>query len=118
MSVPVAVDALAKQIDEFGGAFLITAGSDGEVHVVSAAPRVDGDALMVGAGRSSRANIAANPKVTLLWPAAPGGDYSLIVDGAVVANVDGDDDVRVRPDRAVLHRVVDAPGEGPRCIDV
>ena len=82
MSVPVPVDVLWERIAEFDdGAFLISATTEGRVHVASIVPRVDGDVLVVVAGRTALANVAANPSVTVLWPRSPDGAYSLIVDG-------------------------------------
>lgn len=75
---------------------------------------MDGDRIIVGAGRTTVGNVASRPGVSLLWP-PNGGDYSLIVDGvAVVAG----DHVVIRPERAVLHRSVAASGDGPSCIRV
>src|SRR5262245_51787906 len=112
MSVAVDLEGLTERIAEFGpAAFLVTIGDDGP-HVVSVAVTQDGDRLAVPAGRRSRANAAARPAVTLLWPATPGGAYSLLVDGA--ASTDDDDGpVAITPTSAVLHRVADATGSGP-----
>lgn len=119
MSVPVPIEALKDRVAEFGsGAFLITANAEGRVHVVSVAPRFADDALMIGAGRTTRANVAANPSVTLLWPRSPDGAYSLIVDGLATADTNDDADVAVTPSRAVLHRLADAAGDGPSCVPV
>ena len=116
--MPVPVEALQDRLVEFGpAAFLITATSEGRVHVVSAAPRIEGDVLVVGAGRTSRANLAANPALTLLWPGPPSGDYSLIVDGQALGG-HGEGDVEVTPMRAVLHRLVGAVNDGPRCVPI
>jgi hypothetical protein len=113
MSVPVPLEALPERIAELGdGAFLITANLEGRVHVVSAAPRVAGAELVVAAGRTTRANLAANPSVTLLWPRSPDGAHSLIVDGIATVGPD-EDDVVVSPSRAVLHRLADAAGDLP-----
>jgi hypothetical protein len=66
----------------------------------------------VPAGNRSVANAAARPDVTLLWPADDVGGYTLIVDATVVhteGTGTGDNLIRVRPTRAVLHR----PASGP-----
>lgn len=116
----MALHALHERIGEFGGrAFLVS--TDGRhPHVVSVSVALDGDRLVVDAGRRTSANVRAHPAVTLLWPPPGGeGDYSLIVDG------DGQPAVRaeqgpmaIRPSAAVLHRLADAPGQGPSCITV
>ncbi len=122
MSLAVDLEGLDERIAEFGpAAFLVTVGDDGHPHVVSVAVARDGDRLATRAGRRTRANLAARPILTLLWPAGPGGQYSLLVDGEVAAGGPGADDdptVAVTPTHAVLHRVADAPGEGPTCLPV
>ena len=119
MSEPVPVEALKERIAEFGGgAFLITTNAEGRVHVVSASPHVDDDRLTVAAGRTTRANVAANRSVTLLWPRSPDGAYSLIVDGLATADSNDHGEVTVMPSRAVLHRLADAVGDGARCMPV
>jgi hypothetical protein len=118
MSVPVDLEGLSERIAEFGpAAFLVTVGDNGP-HVVSVVIEQSTDgALVAAAGRRTRANIAARPVVTLLWPAAPGGSYSLLVDGT--ATVAGDEGpTAVAPTKAVLHRVADATGSGPTCLPV
>lgn len=116
MSVPVSLEALRDQIAGFGGdLYLITVGAEGAAHVVSVRGTLDGDRVIVGAGRTSRANATTNPAVTMLWPAAPGGDYSLLVDGTAVVD-DAAEAVAVAPTRAVLHRVVGADADLPSCV--
>lgn len=117
-SVPVPIEALEKRIEDFGtAAFLITMSIDGQAHVVSTWPRLEDEILVVEAGRTSQANAAANPSVTLLWPRSSDGAYSLIVDGTAVDDPDGGA-IAVHPLQAVLHRLVDATGDGPRCVPV
>ena len=119
MSVPVPVEALRERIAEFGGgAFVISASSEGRVHVASVVPRVDGAVIVVVAGRTAMANVASNPSVTLLWPQSPDGAYSLIVDGLAAAGSSDDGELAVTPSRAVLHRLANAPGDGPTCTPV
>lgn len=120
MSVPVPIDALQERIDEFGaGAFLITTKADGQVHVVSTTAHVDGALLVVaGAGRTSRANLAANPWATVLWARSPDGAYSLIVDGRAGADSADDGALAITPTHAVLHRLADASAALPRCVPV
>ena len=73
-----------------------------------------GDALAFDAGRTSRANLAARPAATLLWPSRSfdNGEYSLIVDGDGVVTDDGDV-VVVHPAAAVLHRIAGSAAAGP-----
>jgi hypothetical protein len=53
--------------------------------------------------------------VSLLWPPAEPGGYSLIVDGTAAAGV-REGRLAVTPTRAVLHRPASAPGDArPGC---
>ena len=115
MSVAVAIDRLAEQVDALGPrAYFISFGADGKGHVVSVMVRLEGAALAAEVGRTTRANLGANPSATVLWP--PTGDdlYCLIVDGT--ADLGDGDLVAVRPDRAVLHRLAGAGTDIPSCI--
>jgi hypothetical protein len=117
VSIAVALEALWERVAEFGPrAYLVTVGSDGHAHVVSAAPRREGAGVAVDAGNTSRSNVAANPAVTILWPPPGDGDYSLIVDGTAAARPG--EPLLVQPTRAVLHRVAGAAGPGPGCVPV
>jgi hypothetical protein len=106
MSLPVALSALGKAVEERGpGAYLLTVSDDGGPHAVHTPVRVVGDVLVADVGTRSAANAAARPSVSLLFPVRADGDYSLIVDGvAAVAHGAGGPCVRVTPTRAVLHR--------------
>ena len=61
--------------------------------MVSVVVRRDGDRLAFDAGRMSRANLAARPTATQLWPSRTfdNGEYSLIVDGDGIDAPDGAD---------------------------
>ena len=118
MSVAVDLAGLTERIAEFGpAAFLVSVGDDGP-HVVSVRVATGETALLMTAGRSTRANVAARPAVTLLWPALPGGAYSLLVDGTARVLPGDDGTVAVEPASGVLHRVADAAGSGPTCLPV
>ncbi|HET6832490.1 MAG TPA: hypothetical protein VFH30_01385 [Acidimicrobiales bacterium] len=118
MSVTVSLHELHERIEACGPqAFLVTVSETGDAHVVSVVVRREGDALAFDAGRTSRANLAARPAATLLWPSRSfdNGEYSLIVDGDGVVT---DDVVVVHPTAAVLHRIAGSTGGGPSCIRV
>jgi hypothetical protein len=123
VSVAVELDALRARVDEFGAhAYLVTVGEDRLPHVVSVVVTCgegeEADRLLMRGGRRTGANLAASPAATLLWPPAPGGAYSLIVDGTGEVSPTDEGAVAVRPSAAILHRVAGAPGEGPSCLPV
>jgi hypothetical protein len=105
MSVPVDVADLRDHIEAAGSrAFLVSVGTDHRAHVVSTRVQWLDGYLHATAGRRTRANLAVQPALTLLWPAEPGGPFSLIVDGEVAGDPAVDDPLPVRPVAAVLHR--------------
>ncbi|MDQ3147678.1 MAG: pyridoxamine 5'-phosphate oxidase family protein [Actinomycetota bacterium] len=108
MSVAVDLDSLRARIGEMGDlVFLLTAGQGGP-HVVAVAPQWEGGVFVMGAGRTTAANAGARPQVTLLWPGADLGAYSLIVDGTATTSEDGA--LRVTPTSAILHKYAGAEG--------
>jgi hypothetical protein len=120
VSVTVALDELRERSAEFGAvAYLLTVTGDRRPHVVSIEVAWEHDTLVAGAGRTTSANVAGQPTVSLLWSPPARGDYSLIVDGTAEAQErDGATVVVIRPSRAVLHRVASADGDGPTCVTV
>jgi hypothetical protein len=115
MSVPVDLDALADQVATFPGPpYLLTTGG-GPAHVVSVEADLADGRFTVAVGRTTLANVTAQPHVTLLWSPTPGEPYSLIVDGEATA--DGGV-VAVMPTRAVLHRVAGVDPDLPTCREV
>jgi hypothetical protein len=113
VSVPVALERLREEVARYGAhPFILTVSHDGRPHAVSATMAWDGDDLIGGCGRSTATNAGARPEISLLWaPIEPGG-YSLIVDGT--AEVD-DQQVRLHPGRAVLHRSAPSPDPLKSC---
>ena len=120
VSVPVALDALRERVAEFGAAaYLVTVGENARPHVVSVSVEWAHGRLVAGAGRTTSANVAGRPAASLLWPPLADAGYCLIVDGAAEIQAHGDSGVVViEPSRAVLHRLVDATGDGPSCVTV
>ncbi|MEU6560522.1 pyridoxamine 5'-phosphate oxidase family protein [Nocardia nova] len=112
MGAEVRLDELAKAIEDYDLAYLVTVGENSAPHVVAVAPIPEAGALHIGApGRHTRRNIAAHPTATLVWAPRDPSDYSLIVDGT--GTVDGDL-LTVHPTRAILHRAAPpqhVPGE-------
>ena len=104
-------------MEELGAeAYLVTVGTDFKAHIVSVRARVADAGVILPAGKTSRANALANPGVTVLWAAPDGEPYCLIVDGD--AEAAGGEELLVRPTRAVLHRVADAPADLPSCVRI
>ncbi|MGH3672104.1 MAG: hypothetical protein ACRDSH_15970 [Pseudonocardiaceae bacterium] len=102
MSIKVELQELAETLDRYRFAYLLTIGDGARAHVVAVRTTLTNDALCItDHGRTTRANIAAHPPVTLVWPPADPSDYSLIVDG--VGSMRGDE-LAITPERAVLHR--------------
>lgn len=114
MSIPVDLAALRAQITRFGpGAILVTTSDGGPPHVASVVVTFAGENLEMGAGRTTRVNVARHPAVALVWSGPIDPDYCLIVD-ATVDEPPGES-LAVRPTAAVLHRLASAPAEIPRC---
>jgi hypothetical protein len=107
MSLKVELGELANTLEPYGFAYLVTVGDGGRAHVLAVTPVVgDGGLVVGGVGRHSQENAIERPAVTLVWPPAEPGGFSLLVDGA--ATVDGET-ITVAPTKAVLHR----PAPGP-----
>lgn len=113
--------ALADALADFPYAYLITVGDDYRSHTVTVEPELRGQILDVGLiGGRTQQNLARRRDVTLLWPPAEPGGYSLIVDGeAAVSPDDRAGDVvalTVTPTRALLHRDADSPEAAKGCL--
>lgn len=107
MSIPVELHGLAEVLGRYRFAYLMTSSPGSAPHVVALVPILEADELVVdGIGRRTRANLLAQPRVSLVWPPESEAEYSLIVDGE--ATLDGSS-LRVRPSRAVLHRPAPRP---------
>ena len=113
VSVPVALDRLRDEVTRFGThPFILTVSDSGRPHAVSATTAWDGDDLIAGCGRSTASFATARPEISLLWPPIEPEGYSLIVDGT--ATVD-DQQIRLRPAKAVLHRSAPSPDPLSSC---
>ena len=98
----MAPGSMADALARYAFAYLVTTKDTGSAHVVAVTATLAGDLLRVAElGPTTRANIAARPRVTLIWPPDTADGFSMIVDGS--GSLDGDA-VLVSPTRAVLHR--------------
>lgn len=101
MSIKVPLDDLPATLAAYPWCYLVTVGDDQRAHSLAVPTVLVDGRFTAAAGRTTRANAAARPMVTLVFPAASGREYSLIVDGS--AQVDGEQ-VVVVPTGAVMHR--------------
>jgi hypothetical protein len=113
MSIPVEVADLAKALHDFGAGYLLTT-TGSSVKVVTVEPTVtDGVVLVEGPGKGTVANLAENAAVTLVFPPREPRGFTLLVDGTAEVT---DDDVRITPATAVLHRPA-SHADGPPAPD-
>ena len=103
MSKEVPLGDLAATIGDYDFAYVLTVSDDQRPHLVAIRPVVgDSGDLEVAVGRTTIANAAARPQLTLVFPPVDDGGFSLVVDA--VASDRGDGSLRLRPTWAVLHR--------------
>ena len=118
MSKQVDLDKLADQVANHGYAYVMTVSDSGRVHAVAVHPTMsDGDVVVTEPGNRTLRNAAARPSISLVWPPAMDGGYSLILDGDARQD---DGILRVAPTRAVLHRAAalvsaGAPADDDAC---
>ncbi len=106
MTIPVELERLRDEIARCGGlVYLLTVSRDGRPHAVSVSVEWSGGALVGGVGRHTAENISERRLVSLLWPPAERGGYSLIVDAT--ASLEGAGEAqraRFVPTHGILHR--------------
>jgi hypothetical protein len=96
---------------------LVTVTGDRKPHISVVSPvwhPVDGRLIVSAPSRWTESEGAGHRDVTLVWPAAVAGNYSLIVDGtAATLSEEAGRQLAVTPTRAVLHRPehVERPGQ-------
>lgn len=119
MSVKVEIGELGGALADFAFAYLVTVGDDYRAHTVAVdAVWAGGRFTVGGVGNSTRRNAVAHPDVTLVWPPAQPGGYTLIADGHADVTDAG---LVIVPARAVLHRpatpgATTASGCGDDCV--
>lgn len=101
MSIEVTIAELPAALTERPWGYLVTVDDGGRAHLVAVPTDWRAEALHMDCGARTRANAAARPSVTMVFPPVSPDGYSLIVDGE--ATVD-DAGVSVAPSAAVLHR--------------
>ena len=102
MSIDVSLQRLADTLTRYHFAYLLTVDDHARARVVAVHATLANDRLLVSdPGRKTHANLAIRPMVTMVWPPADPGDYSLIVDGVGSMH---DEQLAITPTRAVLHR--------------
>jgi hypothetical protein len=108
MSIAVELTKLHEAIGDTDRApYFLTVGDDGRAHCVAVDWHWHDDELALSVGNRTLANSRARSLVSLVWPPSERDGHSLIVDGEVTHTAgagNGDNLVRVRPTRAVLHR--------------
>lgn len=110
VTVPVGLDQVRAEAAKYGDTpYLLTVSEDGRPHAVSVRVGFEEGEITMPGGNRSRANASARPEVTLLWPTAEDGGFTLIVDGS--ASVEGEQ-ISVRPVAAILHRTFAADADG------
>ncbi|MEX1006412.1 MAG: hypothetical protein WD271_01035 [Acidimicrobiia bacterium] len=108
MSIPVELRQLHEAIDDTDRApYLLTVSDDGRPHSVAVDFTWHGDELELSVGNRTLEYARARALVSVLWPPKEPTGYSLIVDADVThtsGTGNGDNMIRIRPTRAVLHR--------------
>ena len=86
-------------------AFLISVSLRGGPHAICVPVSHEQGCFVADVGAKTAAFVAAQPRVSLLYPAQDADAHSLIVDGMAVLEGEGQSArIRVRPTRIVLHR--------------
>ena len=101
MTIPVSAAELPAVLPRFEFATLITHRQP-YVKILAVNPRTEGEEVVVdGIRESTRANIAADPHVAIIWQQHAYHGWTLIVDG--IGRADGPV-LRVTVESAMLHR--------------
>ena len=127
MSMPVTAGEVTARLEEYGtSAFLVTVGDDGSPKVVHLAlvweGNSSGGSFRCTPGGGTLRNLAESGPVTLVFPPAEPGGYSMLIDGTgrvagASDELPGTDDlVRIDFGGGVLHRPApDVPGDQVHC---
>lgn len=118
MGKSVELAGVVDQVNVYGPlATLVTVGTDGSPHVGTVLVGIGSGGLTIEVGPTTRANILANPSVSLAW-LRDGDDYQLIVDGVAVVTDEpaagGLFPAEVRVRKGIRHRLAGRT-DGPSC---
>lgn len=101
MSIAVTLADLEAELAQYPWGYLVTVSDDQRAHMLGVPTQFVDGVFAVSAGRGTRANAVARPRITMLFPPASGTEYSLIVDGTAKVF---DEHIEITPTNAVLHR--------------
>ena len=104
MSIAVAIEDLAEAIrHQIGWCYLLTVSDSAQARLLAIVPAWDnaGMSLHAVVGQRTADNVNARPNVSMVWPPADAGGYSLIADGIAIVD---ELTITFTPTSAVLHR--------------
>jgi len=101
MSIAVALADLGTTLADYPWGYLVSVTEEPRGHTLAVPTRFADGVFTLDAGKGTRANVAARPKATMVFPSVDGTGYSLIVDGE--ATVVGEQ-ITFTPATAILHR--------------
>jgi len=106
MSVQVPVEEIAGAAGDYGdAAYVLISAIDGPPRITHSMVQFDSGDIVVSVGQRAASALAANPQVSVLWPATAAQSMSLIVDGVASAGAPNEGgEVRISPTGAVRHR--------------
>lgn len=111
MSIPVPLTELATALAPYPWGYLVTVRDDLRAHSLAVPTDLRAGVLHADGGRTTCANIAQRPEVTMVFPHPSPGEYTLIVDGTAEVTAAGS--VVMVPTSAILHRpAISAPSAG------
>lgn len=101
MSYPVQPADLGRAFEDYVDGYLLTVTAGSATRAVAVQPSFRDGRVVVGAGRSSSANLAERPSVTVLCPPTVAKGFTLLVDGTASLV---DEEIVIEVAGAVLHR--------------
>lgn len=106
---------LVQALNEYHSqAYLVTVAAEGP-HTSHVEVTLDGHVLSFPIGKTARHNALANANVSLLWPPAESGGYSIVVNGVLTLDSATRESATVTITKSVLHRAGPATTPGGAC---